>query len=174
MKKLNLGCGGNSLPGWENHDAEMDLRKRLPFPDGSMDFIFAEHVVEHVTIKEAWCFFSDCHRILKPGGVVRIAVPDIARIWRFHTPEYGVAVKAGGHGNGSARDSVKAAIFEHGHQAAWTQDLLEAVLYAVGFHVTRCSYGQSNHTELEGIEGHGKVVGQNVSRVETSIAEGTK
>lgn len=168
--KLNFGCGGNSLEGWSNHDSEVDIRKRLPFPDESADFILAEHVVEHVTPQQAWNFFKECHRILKPGGVIRIAVPDICRIARLMTNEYREAVKAGGHGD----NPIRAAIFEHGHQGAWNQELLVTFLEGVGFKVERCSLGASSHPELCMVEGHGKVVGEHIASIETSVAEGIK
>jgi len=40
MRKLNLGCGGNILDGWENHDMDLDITKPLPYDGNSIDFIF--------------------------------------------------------------------------------------------------------------------------------------
>ena len=75
--KVNLGCGKNKLEGWENYDSEVDLGKKLPFDDDSIEYIFAEHVVEHLSTHEAYDFFDECFRTLKPSGVVRIVVPSI-------------------------------------------------------------------------------------------------
>lgn len=52
----------------------MDLRQPLPVPNDSVRFLFAEHVIEHITPEEAWRFFHEARRILKPGGVFRIAI----------------------------------------------------------------------------------------------------
>ncbi len=57
--KLHVGCGNNRLPGWLNYDKGVDIRRPLPFPDDSMDFVFAEHVVEHITAREAWRFLRE-------------------------------------------------------------------------------------------------------------------
>lgn len=172
---LNLGCGNNRLAEpWRNHDTDMDLRSPLPFEDGTVQFISAEHCVEHVTHSQAWSFFEECLRVLAPGGVVRIAIPDLSRMSKHMTQEYADAVKAGGHGDGSFRSALKACVFEHGHQAAWTAGLLSTFLYAVGFKTTLCRLGQSKFPELRGIEGHGKVVGENIAEVETSVCEGVK
>lgn len=168
--KINFGCGGNLLDGWINKDAECDIRKPLPFADGVADRILAEHVCEHVTHQEAWSFFVECKRILKLGGVLRVAIPDVTRMSKKMTDEYRNAVKAGGHGD----NPIRAAVFEHGHQAAWNQDLLITFLQATGFKAEKVEMGKSKNSDLVGVEGHGKVVGQSVADVETSCAEGTK
>lgn len=175
LRKLQFGCGGNHLDGWENHDAEINITNPLPFSDGCASFIFAEHVIEHVTHRQAWLFLAECWRVLAPGGVVRIAIPDISRMSSHMTQEYADAVKSGGHGDGSFGSAIKAAVFEHGHQAAWDENLLASFLEAIGFKplYTR-SCGESDYPELRNIEGHGKVVGDEIARVETSIVEGVK
>lgn len=48
MRKIQFGCGGNKLDGWENYDRDVNISKPLPFEDNSIRFIFAEHVLEHV------------------------------------------------------------------------------------------------------------------------------
>lgn len=168
--KLNCGCGSNHLPGWSNHDADMDLRKSLPFKDGTVSHVLAEHVCEHLTGPEVWRFFEEAKRILVPGGRLRVAIPDVERIARHCTPAYAAAVKKGGHGD----NPVKAAVTCHGHLTIWTRDLLALVLEEVGFEVMLCEYGQSEDPALVGVEGHGKVVGDEIARVETGIVEGIK
>lgn len=174
MIKLNFGCGGNRLDGWQNFDVDCDISKPLPFPDAHANFILAEHVTEHVTTQEAWNFFEECYRVLKPSGVLRVAVPDIERIWFHFQPIYGEAVEAGGHGDGTIRSAVRAAIFEHGHKAAWNQALLIVILSSIGFQTTPRRPGKSLYPELTGVEGHGKVVGDAINEIETSIVEGYK
>jgi predicted SAM-dependent methyltransferase len=71
MRKLNLGCGGNIIAGWENHDWDVDITKPLPYEDNSIDFIFIEHCVEHTTTPDAVRFFAECLRILKDEGTLR-------------------------------------------------------------------------------------------------------
>jgi len=170
VRKLNFGCGGNRLEGWENFDLDVPIERPLPFPDGCASFILAEHVVEHVTPQQAWLFMEECKRVLCLGGAVRICVPDIARLTRLMTDEYREAVRTGGHGD----NPIKAAIFSHGHQGAWTQELLISFMAGVGLSACAKNYGQSNHIELHGVDGHGKVVGQSIAELETSVVEGTK
>lgn len=172
--KLNLCCGGNVLAGWVNRDMDCDIRSKLPYEPESVDFILCEHGLEHVTHREAWNFLHECHRILRTGGAVRIAVPDVERIWFAFTPAYGEAVKAGGHGDGSLTSSVRAAIFEHGHQAVWNQSLLAVFLSCAGFKIQPQRPGKSAHPALVNVEGHGRVVGEEIANIETSVMEGWK
>lgn len=87
--RLHLGCGAHLLPGWVNVDLAVSselLAARLPrglrrFSDASVRSIYASHVLEHVEYPgEARDFVCECHRILVPGGVLRIVVPDIELI----------------------------------------------------------------------------------------------
>lgn len=87
MLKLHLGCGPHIKEGWENYDLEpgpggikWDLRKPLPVDDNSVDFIFTEHFIEHLTRPEAVKFLQECFRALKPGGTLRISTPDLEYI----------------------------------------------------------------------------------------------
>jgi SAM-dependent methyltransferase len=80
--KLNLGCGFNKWPGWVNVDA-FDVCKpdvvhdmeKTPFPwaDDSVDEIQAWHIFEH--LRDWWPAFTECARILKPGGKLEIRTP---------------------------------------------------------------------------------------------------
>ena len=88
--KLHFGCGVHRLKGWMNIDAHggelaMDLRWRLPFTDGSVRFAFASHVVEHLYRNdELPRFLEEVHRVLAPGGVFRVVVPDIEKCLRAY------------------------------------------------------------------------------------------
>lgn len=87
--QLNLGGGGDCHPepryeGYVSVDAksvapwsvEHDLTQPIPLPDESVERILTEHFIEHVDRAAAGRILADCHRLLKPGGNLRIAVPD--------------------------------------------------------------------------------------------------
>lgn len=57
--------------------AYLDLTRPFPFGDGSIDAVLASHVLEHLTVGEAERCVGEIRRVLRPGGVVRIAVPDL-------------------------------------------------------------------------------------------------
>jgi predicted SAM-dependent methyltransferase len=82
--KLHLGCGPNHKDGWVNidlfqpdADLQLDLRDPWPFPDGSASQIYSEHVFEHFEYAtEVPHFLSESLRILQPGGIFDVGVPD--------------------------------------------------------------------------------------------------
>jgi predicted SAM-dependent methyltransferase len=90
MKLVNVGCGRRIHPAWCNLDlaaaapgvVEHDLRQGLPFADDSCDAVYHSHVLEHLQPDEASRLIAECHRVLKPGGILRIAVPDLEGIAR--------------------------------------------------------------------------------------------
>jgi SAM-dependent methyltransferase len=62
----------------QNHEfVHHDLAYGLPFPDGSVDFIYASHVLEHFYPEAARHLLRESHRVLKPGGRARFCVPDL-------------------------------------------------------------------------------------------------
>lgn len=80
-RALNIGTGGNDLVGWVNLDETKpgDVLARVPpapFRDECFDEILMSHVVEHMTLDDGRALIKECHRILKPGGVVTVIVPD--------------------------------------------------------------------------------------------------
>lgn len=88
LVKLNVGCGTDYKKGWINIDnnsdenidkldLNWDMRNPLPFPDGSVDYIFNEHFFEHLAPEDGVKVMGDLRRVLKPGGVLRIAMPDL-------------------------------------------------------------------------------------------------
>lgn len=54
-----------------------DLRRPLPWPDASFTAVYASHLLEHMYLEEADRLLRECFRVLKPGGVVRMVVPDV-------------------------------------------------------------------------------------------------
>lgn len=172
--KLQFGCGLNYLKGWDNFDAEIDITKRLPWENDTVSFCFAEHVTEHVAIREAYNFFLEVRRILKPGGVFRIAVPSVVKIQKLENDNYRQFLKNHGWASGEIGSGVFAITMHHGHQIWFCEDILQAVLTAVGFSVKICQSGESDHDELRGIDSHHRAIGKEFNEIESIVAEGTK
>jgi len=174
--KVQFGCGDQRLSGWENTDIPaVDITKPLPYADNSVRAVFASHVVEHIEHQQAWNFFDECYRVLEPSGVIRITVPSFTRISRGIDDEYREFVRSRGWSNGSKKDTLRSMVFEHGHKAMWTADLLIAFLDAIGFHnPMRQESGISNFTELSGLESHASVIGIHADNIESVSVEGQK
>jgi SAM-dependent methyltransferase len=91
---LNLGCGArySGNRDWTNVDfksadprvIEHDLKQGLPFAEGAFDGVYHSHVLEHFLTADGRRFIEECRRVLKPGGVLRVAVPDGAQICRLY------------------------------------------------------------------------------------------
>lgn len=60
----------------------MDLTKKWKIADNSKDAVYHSHVMEHVPKNAVKTFISECHRVLKPGGVIRVVIPDLEMIAR--------------------------------------------------------------------------------------------
>src|SRR5687767_1836788 len=88
---LNVGCGNHFHPAWTNLDLhpkpgviQHDLHAPLPFPDTTFDAVYHSHVLEHLPHAEAPAFLRDCARVLRPGGTIRVVVPDLETIARLY------------------------------------------------------------------------------------------
>lgn len=86
--KLHLGCGKRYIPGYihidlsdyEHIDYRMDIKKLSIFKDNSVDVIYCCHALEYFDRYEAKDALIEWHRILKSGGILRLAVPDFENI----------------------------------------------------------------------------------------------
>jgi predicted SAM-dependent methyltransferase len=82
---VNIGCGPKYIEGMVNVDGNifrkkdlwLDVNLGLPFPNDSLRGLYASHVVEHFKIKSARKLLGEFHRVLKPGGTLRIVVPSL-------------------------------------------------------------------------------------------------
>ena len=88
VAKLQLGCGGNMLEGWLNTDGQtdgwfhpesvkVDATKLFPLPDAAFDYVYSEHMIEHITWWESQQMLAECYRVMKPGARIRISCPNI-------------------------------------------------------------------------------------------------
>jgi glycosyltransferase involved in cell wall biosynthesis/predicted SAM-dependent methyltransferase len=92
MSFLNLGCGRRFHPSWINVDfvstnpkvLAYDLKKDIPFQDASFDVVYHSHLLEHLPRSYAPKFIQECFRVLKPGGIIRVVVPDLETIVKLY------------------------------------------------------------------------------------------
>lgn len=63
----------------ERYFVELDIAEPLPFEDASVEWVYAEHLIEHVPLPVALGWLTEVHRVLAPGGVVRLTTPDLRR-----------------------------------------------------------------------------------------------
>lgn len=129
-KKIVVGAGGTQFQGWISTEQEIlnlvvESDWASYFVEGSVDTVLAEHVWEHLTLDESRIAASQCFRFLKPGGYLRVAVPD-----GYHPDaSYIDAVRPGGNGPGA-----------DDHKTLYTYESLRSLFIDVGFDVVLLEY----------------------------------
>lgn len=90
---LHIGCGDIDAPGYINLDARPqphvhivtnNLFRLAMVPDGVADLVYMSHVLEHVSHRDVAATLSEMRRILKPGGVLRLSVPDFDKLTEIY------------------------------------------------------------------------------------------
>ncbi len=85
---LNLGCGSQYHTSWVNLDFKSkspdvithNLLQGIPYQNNFFSVVYHSHVLEHFSKSEAVSFMEECYRVLKSGGIIRVAVPDLEMI----------------------------------------------------------------------------------------------
>jgi predicted SAM-dependent methyltransferase len=145
--KLHLGCGGNYAAGWVNVDLarpgrrldlRWDLRRPLPFPAGTADTIFTEHLLEHLPVDDGLRLLRECARLLVDGGVLRVAVPDLERYIEAYSGRDQLLdeVRPGRPTRGLAFCEV---FFKFGHRSMYDFETLHVLCVEAGFSVVERS-----------------------------------
>lgn len=166
--RVHIGCGGHELPGWinvDNHPAPLaiNLDWGLPLPSGSARFVFLAHLLEHLFHPvQSSRLLGEIRRVLAPGGVVRIVVPDIEKYLRAYAEGNDAFFAERRRQRGlpddltnlesflsyAGADPTPDVWFEN-HKYGYDFTTLARALERSGFaDVRRCGYQQSPHAEL--------------------------
>lgn len=155
--KLHFGCGSRIFPDWVNLDAypcdgmtmELDLQGQLPLSDGSVRWIFTEHVLEHIDRSRIGAIFSEFYRVLAPGGVARILVPDLQFYCRAYVDGDLKAITTPLPNTSTTTDAVNSVFNDYLHRFIYDFDTMRIELEGAGFSkILRCEYGESSHHGL--------------------------
>jgi predicted SAM-dependent methyltransferase len=153
VRRLNWGCGEYPEPGWLNSDIKevpgidivADVRAGLPLETGSIDYITSIHALPELPYPDLVPALTELRRVLKPGGVLRLALPDLER---------GIdAYQRGDHNYFHVPDEDARSIgAKFVTQMSWygysrslfVHDFVEELLERAGFgQITRCRYRQT-------------------------------
>lgn len=193
VRKLQLGSGCSEPPGWLCTDlvhvpgrvAYLDVTRAFPFPDESIDYIYSEHLIEHIPYESGLWMLRECHRVLRPGGRIRIATPDLETLVTLYEPagdereEY-IAWITDRFIPYAASYSpcfvINNAFRNWGHQFLYDARTLERLLLKAGFEgISFHAPGESSDEHLRGMEAHGRAIGnESVNQFETMVAEGIR
>lgn len=113
-------------------DFAWNLLRPLPFEDGSVDAVFLEHVFEHLPYSATLTVLGNLRQALKPGGVLRVGVPDAGRYarWYVEQPDHLQKLR---WGRATPMLALRETFQEHGHVAAYDEETLLLVLEEGGF-----------------------------------------
>lgn len=191
--KLNLGCGGVAPPDWINVDYAVgarlrkipvigtvmqrflrcdwnpsivlhDLRTRFPWADGSVDYVYSSHSLEHLTRAAGEAFMRETFRVLRADGVVRIVVPDLSRtVERYQAGKHDArdllsALNTVDTQDGSVIKRVYSMLSGQGHRCMYDEASLTDLMTASGFSVVRRAPFDSDIPGIIDIEGRPQTV----------------
>lgn len=165
LRKVGIINDHHLVP-WESHIVRIDLTKRLPVEDGSVDAVYSSHFFEHIYISEAETILRECHRVLRPGGVLRLALPD-GEAWARELLEngddpegkagraYNARIGAHPEERPTGKRAFTFAIGGHIHRWQPTRGLVRSMLVAAGFDddaISDRKFKEGDLPDLEEIE----------------------
>jgi predicted SAM-dependent methyltransferase len=175
LKKLQLGTSKSPMTGWLNTDllpvsrdvVYFDVTRRFPLKDGVFDYVYSEHMIEHIDHQSALSMLRECFRVLKAGGKIRISTPDLKVLTGLHSAEktafqkhyIDFMAKRWVPEAEYCKDVfvINTAFCAWGHQFLYDREMLGATMSRVGFEDIRFYQpGVSGDEHLRGIESHGK------------------
>ncbi len=164
--KINLGSGHWKFEGWVNVDRDRksrpdvcaNLAAPLPFRNAVADFLHAEDFIDQLELDQARSFLSECRRVLKPGGVARMLMPDLEKMARMYLkdPEglkrlwlehVGVPLAIGTSG-----EVFNLGMRFAGHRFMYDPETFKQLCRECGFEARRASYNQSDVPELRALD----------------------
>jgi predicted SAM-dependent methyltransferase len=164
--KINLGSGHWKFEGWVNVDIDLDsqpdvcanLSGGLPFANGVAALMHTEDFIDQLELENAAEFLHECHRILAPGGVLRVLTPDMQKLAHLYLNDplrlksmwkefVGVPLELD-----TAGEIFNIGMRFAGHTFLYDAETFTALSSSCGFDARRVEYQQSEVTELCGLD----------------------
>lgn len=183
FKKFHLGCGIIFLKNylnigfWTNLEQNKlyanpngvadtvllnyDLTNGIPASDNSLEVVYHSHMLEHLTNNEGIEFLRECNRVLQPGAIMRLLVPDLESFSKKYVEGddfFFDAYRKEALDNDSNLYPTRGAIFmgmlhNHGHKMGYDFETLQYVLKQTGFtNVKKTMFQESQLTDIQEIE----------------------
>ena len=190
--KLHIGCGVHLLSGWLNTDYEpelpmvmhLDASQHFPFKEATFDYIFSEHVIEHISYRDGMKMLAECFRVLKSSGKVRISTPDLAFLIDLTRPDksdlqrayikWAVNAFTPGAPDDNEAFVINNFVRNWGHTFIYDEKTLRGAMASAGFKaITKCDIFESTDDALRNLENE-EHVPPNFLRLETLTLEGRK
>ena len=191
-RKLHIGCGNHIIDGWLNSDlfsgskhvVRFNATKTYPFDDETFDYVFSEHLIEHFSYAQGQHMLEECFRVLKDGGKIRIATPDLSFLISLYQSEKSELQKK--YIRWITETFIDSAPYcedtfvinnvvrDWGHTFIYDEKVLRFSLEKAGFkEITKCDLNESEDEILRNLENE-KRMPEGFLRLESIILEGTK
>ncbi len=192
IRKLHIGCGGNILSGWLNTEVfpysdnilHLDATDTFPFENDMFEYVFSEHMIEHISYSNGLRMLSECHRILRNNGKIRISTPNLQflnDLYRDSKSELQME-----YIKWATDNFIKSAPYYDdtfvinnfvrcwGHLFIYDEKTLRSSLERAGFSkIIRCDLNESRGEALRNLENE-KRMPKGFLRLESFTLEGTK
>jgi predicted SAM-dependent methyltransferase len=162
--RIHVGAGPKRLPGWINTDIDrkadfyLDVLQPWPVPRGTVSHIFADNVVEHLTLEANRAFLANAIASMAPGGTIRLTTPDVEATARLYLTDPDPLMerhRRHGYDVTYPVDLLRILFATSGHHLGYPFDeaSLRAELIGAGFvEIRRCRAAESNDPEMRGLE----------------------
>lgn len=150
-KRLHLGCGKKVIPGWTNidiaprsFDIHLDDVSTLNTVDNATaDEIYACHILEHFGRNEVGSVLETWFRKLKPGGVIRVSVPNIEAVFEKYQQGMPLSSLLGLLYGGQRNE------YDY-HKIGFDFDLLSSIMSSIGFiDIKKCKWQSLDHSIID-------------------------
>ena len=190
--KLQIGSSSNFLNGWLNSDVipsreilYLDATKTFPFADEQFHYVYSEHMIEHINFEQGRFMMGEVYRVLKKDGMFRIATPDIRFLINLYmdptdslNANYILWANSTFTKNPFVNNPVPVVnnfFRDWGHQFIYDFETLKESLQSVGFkYIRKVEIGKSEIPALNGIEYHGRIIGETNNILESMVIEAYK
>ena len=162
IKRLNWGCGSWVEKGWINSDIKdeynpeivCDIRNGLPLEDGEIDYAVSVHALPEFTVAEIVPVLQELQRVIKPGGVLRLVLPDLLKgiaAYQRGDRDYFLIPDKDARLLGA---KLIMQLFWYGYsKTSFTSEFIEEMLLKAGFREVRhCAYKETKSAWPEIIE----------------------
>ena len=189
IKKLHVGAGNRKIKDWLNTDLGnkkimpvVDVTKKFPFNDNIFDYIFSEHMIEHIKYRDGLKMLNESYRVLKVNGKIRISTPDLQFLIdlylqknnQIQTDYINWSCKTYQLTEGSITELINNYFHSWGHQFIYDKKTIENTLKKIGFKkIEFFNINESNNRELKDLENETRLP-ENFLQLESLSVEATK